>query len=68
MGEIRVIKIQKARKMKYNNAEGVTIMKLPKTGKKNPKCNNWRGITLILTFSRMFNRVLLDRVKLHVNG
>lgn len=53
--------------MKYNNAEGVTIMKLPKTGKK-PKCNNWRGITLILTFSRMFNRVLLDRVKLHVNG
>lgn len=31
--EIRVIKIQKARKMKYNNAEGVTIMKLPKTEK-----------------------------------
>lgn len=53
--------------MKYNNVEGVTIMKLPKTDK-NPECNNWRGITLILTFSIMFNRVLLDRVKLHVNG
>lgn len=59
MEEIRVIIIQKARKMKYNNAEGVTIMKLPKT-EKNPECNNWRGITLILTFSTMFNRVLLD--------
>lgn len=34
MKEIRVIKIQKARKMKYNNAEGVTIMKHPKTEKK----------------------------------
>lgn len=67
MEEIRVIIIQKARKMKYNNVEGVTIMKLPKTDK-NPECNNWRGITLILTFSIMFNRVLLDRVKLHVNG
>lgn len=33
MEEIRVIIIQKARKMKYNNVEGVTIMKLPKTEK-----------------------------------
>lgn len=54
--------------MKYNNVEGVIIMKFLKMGKKILKCNNWCGIIFILIFSRMFNRVFLDRVKLYVNG
>lgn len=43
------------------------IIKLPKKGDKT-ECNNWRGITLLPTISKVFTRVLLDRVKHQVDA
>nr|XP_034311369.1 uncharacterized protein LOC117684225 [Crassostrea gigas] len=43
------------------------IIKLPKRGDKT-ECNNWRGITLLPTISKVFTRVLLDRVKHQVDA
>jgi len=38
------------------------IIKLPEKGSLKD-CNNWRGITLLSTSSKVFNRVLLNRLQ-----
>jgi hypothetical protein len=40
--------------------EGV-IVKIPKKGDYR-NCNNWRGITLLVIISKVFTRIILDRV------
>ena len=37
------------------------IVKLPKKGDLS-MCNNWRGITLLSVTSKVFSRVILDRI------
>lgn len=44
-----------------------TIIKLPKKGDKT-KSNNWQGITLLPTISKVFTTVLSDRVKHQVDS
>jgi hypothetical protein len=40
--------------------EGV-IVKIPKKGDYR-NCNNWRGITLLVIISKVFIRIILDRI------
>ena len=42
------------------------LIKISKKGDR-AKCNNWRGITLLSVQSKVFTRVLLNRIKEHVN-
>ena len=42
------------------------LVKLPKKGD-TANCNNWRGITLLPVPSKVFIRVMLNRIKEHVN-
>ena len=43
------------------------IIKLPKKGDLG-NCNNWRGITLLSLTSKVFNRIILQRIKAAVDG
>jgi hypothetical protein len=40
--------------------EGI-IVKIPKKGDYR-NCNNWRGITLLAVISKVFTRIVLDRI------
>jgi hypothetical protein len=42
------------------------LVKLPKKGD-TANCDNWRGITLLSVPSKVLTRVLLNRIKQHVN-
>ena len=42
------------------------LVKLPKKGD-TANCDNWSGITLLSVPSKVFTRVLLNRIKEHVN-
>jgi hypothetical protein len=42
------------------------LIKLPKKGD-TANCDNWWGITLLPVQSKVFTRVLLNRMKEHVN-
>jgi hypothetical protein len=42
------------------------LIKIPKKGD-IANCDNWRGITLLSVPSKVFTRVLLNRIKEHVN-
>jgi endonuclease/exonuclease/phosphatase family metal-dependent hydrolase len=44
-----------------------TIIKLPKKGDLG-NCNNWRGITLLSLTSKIFSRILLQRITSAVDG
>jgi hypothetical protein len=41
-------------------------IKIPKKGD-TANCDNWRGITLLSIPSKVFTRILLNRIKEHVN-
>jgi len=41
--------------------EGI-IVKVPKKGGLS-QCRNWRGVTLLEVISKIFNKVLLERIK-----
>lgn len=43
------------------------IVKLPKKGDRK-KCNNWRGISLLPTVSKIFTQVILNRIESTLNG
>ena len=42
------------------------LIKIPKKGD-TANCDNWRGITLLSIPSKVFTRILLNRIKEHVN-
>jgi len=42
------------------------LIKIPKKGD-TANCDNWRGITLLSIPSKVFTRILLNRIKKHVN-
>ena len=42
------------------------LIKIPKKGD-TVNCDNWRGITLLSIPSKVFTRILLNRIKEHVN-
>jgi hypothetical protein len=42
------------------------LVKLPKKGDR-ANCDNWRGITLLSVPSQVLTKVLLNRIKEHVN-
>jgi hypothetical protein len=42
------------------------LIKIPRKGD-IANCDNWRGITLLSVPSKVFTRVLLNRIKEHVN-
>jgi len=44
-----------------------TIVKLPKKGDLG-NCNNWRGITLLSLTSKIFSRIILQRITTAVDG
>jgi hypothetical protein len=41
--------------------EGI-IIKVPKKADLS-QCRNWRGITLLVVISKMFNKIILERIK-----
>jgi hypothetical protein len=41
--------------------EGITL-KVPKKGDLS-QCRNWRGVTLLAVISKIFNKVILERIK-----
>jgi len=41
--------------------EGI-IIKVPKKGDLS-QCRNWRGVTLLAVISKIFNKILLERIK-----
>jgi len=41
--------------------EGI-IVKVPKEGDLS-QCRNWRGVTLLAVISKIFNKVILERIK-----
>ena len=45
----------------------IVIVKIPKKGDLT-ECGNWRGITLISVPSKVFERVLIDRIRDGVNN
>jgi len=49
-----------------NDWKCALLVKLPKKGD-TTNCDNWRGITLLSVPSKVFTRVLLNRIKEHVN-
>ena len=49
------------------NMEAELIIKIPKKGDLT-ECRNWRGITLTSVLSKVFGRVLINRIKDGVNS
>ena len=49
-----------------NDWECGLLIKIPKKGD-TANCDNWRGITLLSTPSKVFTRILFNRIKEHVN-
>ena len=43
------------------------IVKIPKKGDLT-ECGNWRGINLTSVLSKVFGRVLIDKIRNEVNG
>jgi hypothetical protein len=43
------------------------IIKLPKKGDLT-NCNDWRGITLLSSSSKIFSRIILNRIKRHIEN
>jgi hypothetical protein len=41
--------------------EGI-IIKVPKKGDLS-QCRNWQGVTLLLVISKIFNKIILERIK-----
>jgi len=49
-----------------NNWRRGLLVKIPKKGD-TANCNNWQVIALLSAPSKVFTRVLLNRIKEHVN-
>jgi hypothetical protein len=43
------------------------IIKLPKKGDLT-NCNNWRGIALLFSLSKILSRIILNRIKRHIDN